>query len=263
MRRGTGPPLPALPRPAPPWSSVPSSPTPTPTSSPPGLQNCHTLAALPLRPQAQSFRLFPLPRTPFQPRAAKAKSPPLGGPPAGASRGSPQPHWCLWVCPQDTRALGPGTPSPQALAPWPCRARVTEGWEMPRGLRARGAAHRDGSLKGRSTGWGGGGVHRPPWARVPAPACLHVPGPAGFCRSPASRSPLGTQGLHPPAHGHPPPRVPAPPKTEDVPPRRGLHTELDEGHTPWGVKTRAVERWGAMRGGQAAHGLNLAYPEGP
>lgn len=212
----------------------PPAPPPPPPSSSSWSPELHLSGSAPeTSGRSKAAQAVPSASNALPASASAAKTPPLVG--LLGCRGfqgpSPQPHWCLWVCPQDTRALGPGTPSPQALAPWP-RGRARGNRRMGDATRARGqgrAAHRDGSPGRGGAQWSEwGGVHCLPRARAP---CVlpgpHVPGPAGFWEEPCLAVPrLGwePQGLHLPlrAHGHPPPGCP-PPRQRTCPPPRSPH----------------------------------------
>lgn len=207
------------------------SPTPTPPSSSswsPGA----ALAALPLRPQvAPAAQAVPSASNALPASASAAKTPPLVGTPQitglpGAFASAPL---VLVGLPAGTRALGPGTPSPQALAPWPRgRARVTEGMgDATRARARRKAAHRDGSPGGAEhSGQSGEGSTASPRPGRPA-SC---PGPRAWpCwvwEEPCLAVPrLGwePQGLHLPLpRTRAPPGCP-PPKQRTRPPPRSPH----------------------------------------
>ena len=183
----------------------------------------------------------------------------------------PQPRWCLWICPQDTRTLSPGIPSSQALAPRPQHRargnrRMGDAMRAKEGPRERLHAGTGPPGGAEHSGQSGEGSTSSPWPVRPAsclaPTCLAL---LGLGRSPDSLFPgLGwePQGLHLQLRGQGPLRQVPTPRTEDVPLTVGSTPSWTRGHTPGGLGQGAAGRRGCHVGRAGGSWAEPGHPVG-
>lgn len=254
----------------------PPAPPPPPPSSSSWSPELHLSGSAPeTSGRSKAAQAVPSASNALPASASAAKSPLLVGllGRRGFQGPLPQPHWCLRVCPQDTRALGPGIPSPQALAPWPQR--------RERGNRRMGDATRAEEGPGESCTQGrvsragrstvvrvGRGPLPPPGQGALRPAWPPHAWPCWVLGGALPRSPPVWAG-NPKVYtcrsadtGNPPLRVPAP-KTEHVPPAEVSTLNWMRGHTPGVLRQGAAGKRGCHAGRAGGSWAEPGHPEGP